>query len=542
MNALQHKPRLIIIFFTFVSLYLFLAVNLYRIQIQNYDFFNERAKKQYGMTMTVTPPRAEIVDRTGSQPLALNIQAIAGFIVPKKIKHPDILIPFLQENFKEAAERLKKQPKNHFMFIKRRLTPEEIELIEQHDISDIKFLKEPSRYYPVAGVGPIVGITDIDNQGLFGIEKICNTTLAGTPTTYELEKDCRSKRFYITRETKVKGTHGKPVMLTLDSLLQFLVYDELKDHVEQMGSKTGSVLICNPENGDILVMANYPDFNPNTPELITQERTKNRIITDAYELGSIIKVFLALAAIEENVVTADEIIDCENKTHSRINGMPISTIKANGRIPFEDVIRFSNNIGVAKVAHRLGPKLYDHYLRLGFSKKLGIFPGETPGRITHPSKWSKSSLTSLSFGYEISANLVQVAQALSIIANDGYLVPLHLLPANSKPIGPLYSEQAITQTKDILRKTVAQGASRKARINGYTVMGKTGTARLITNGRYDPRRHIFSFMAIVEKGSYKRVIVVSMKETTKKGYLASRVAVPLFERVAHKMLIHDKII
>ncbi len=542
MNALQPRARLTIIFFSFVSLFLFLAINLYRVQIQNYDFFNERAKKQYAMTVTVTPPRAEIYDRTGVQPLALNNEAIAAFIVPRKIKHKEILIPFLEEHFPKAAARLKEQPSNNFMYLKRRLNGDEIELIEQLDISDIKFLKEPSRYYPIPGVGPIVGITDIDNQGLFGIEKICNNSLAGTPTTYELEKDCRSKRFYITRETKVKGTHGKPVTLTLDGLLQFLVYDELKDLVEQMGSKSGSVLICNPENGDIIVMANYPDFNPNTPELITQQLTKNRIITDAYELGSVIKVFLALAALEENVVTSDEIIDCENRRQSRINGMPISTTKANGRIPFEDVIRYSNNIGVAKVAHRLGTKLYDHYLRLGFTKRIGIFPGETPGRITHPSRWSRSSLTSLSFGYEISANLAQLAQALSIIANDGYLVPLHLLPTQPTPQGPLYSEHALTQIKDILRKTVDKGASTKARISGYTVMGKTGTARLITNGRYDPRRHIFSFMAIVEKGDYKRVIVVSVKETTKKGYLASRVAVPLFERVAHKMLIHDKII
>lgn len=542
MNVLQPRARLTIIFFMFVSLYLFLLINLYRVQIRNYDFFSERAKKQYAMTVTVTPPRAEIYDRTGTQPLALNNEAIAAFIVPKKIKEPEILMPFLEEHFPDAAKRLNKNSSSHFMYLKRRLSGDELELIMAHDIKDIKFIKEPSRYYPIQGVGPIVGITDIDNQGLFGIEKMYNSSLAGTPTTYELEKDCRSKRFYITRETKVKGTYGTPITLTLDSVLQFLVYEELKDHVINMGSKSGAVLICNPENGEILVMANYPDFNPNASECITQEQTKNRIITDAYELGSVFKVFLALAALEEKVVTSDEIIDCEGTKRTRINGMPVSTTKANDAIPFEDVIRYSNNIGVAKVAHRLGTKLYDHYIRLGFSKKTGIFPGETQGRITHPSKWSKSSLTSLSFGYEISANLVQVAQALSVIANDGYLVPLHLIPQKTPSQGPLYSEHALTQIKDILRKTVDQGASRKARINGYTVMGKTGTARLITNGLYDPRRHIFSFMAIVEKGSYKRVVVVCVKETTKKGYLAARVAVPLFERVAHKMLIHDKII
>lgn len=542
MNALQPRSRLTLVFFVFVSLYLFLAINLYKVQIQHHDFFKERAQKQYAMTVTVTPPRAEIFDRTGVQPLALNNEAIAAFIVPNKISQPDTLIPFLATHFPDAAQRLSSQKNSHFMYIKRRLLPEEIERIEESGVPDIKFLKEPSRYYPIAGVGPIVGITNIDNEGLFGVESMCNQQLAGTPTTYELEKDCRSQRFYITREVKVAGTHGKPVTLTLDSVLQFLVYEELKDHVEHMGSKNGSVLICNPENGDILVMANYPDFSPNCPELITQEHTKNRIVTDAYELGSVIKVFLALAALEEGVVTPDDIIDCENTKKTRINGMPVTTTVANGKIPFEDVIRYSNNIGVAKVAHQLGTKLYSQYQRLGFGTRLGIFPGESPGRINPPEKWSKSSLTSLSFGYEISATIAQLAQALSIIANNGYLVPLHLFPQTVAPRGPLYKGQTIADMKRILQFTVDKGSAQKARINGYTVMGKTGTARLITNGRYDPRRHIFTFMAIVEKDSYKRVIVVSLKETTKKGFYAARVAVPLFERVAHKMLIHDKII
>ncbi len=544
MNARQPNIRLTIVFFTFVGLYGFLLINLYRIQIQRADFFRDKAHKQYATTMTVTPPRAEIYDRTGVQPLALNNEAISAFIVPAKIKDKASLEAFLEEHFKEAASRLKRTKNSQFMYIKRRLAPEEIERIEQSNVKGIKFLKEPSRYYPIAGVGPIVGITNIDNQGMFGIELMHNNTLAGTPSTYVLEKDCRRKRFYITRETLEEGIKGEPVTLTIDSLLQFLAYEDLKDHVLKMGATSGAVLITNPENGDILVMANYPDFDPNDTESLIQENTKNRIITDAYELGSVIKAFLALAALEEGVVTPDELIDCENRLSSRINGMPFSTTKANGIIPFEDVMRYSNNIGIAKVAHRIGPPLYDHYKRLGFSKKIGIFPGETQGYISPPHKWSKASLTSLSFGYEISANLVQLAQALSIVANDGYKVPLHLLKSDKKPEpeGPLYSKKALTELKDILQKTVSKGASRKARINGYKVMGKTGTARLITNGRYDPRRHIFSFMAIVEKGSYKRVIVVFIKETTKRGYLASQIAVPLFERVAHKMLIHDKII
>ena len=328
------------------------------------------------MQMTSTPPRALIFDRTGIQPLALNKESTSAFIIPSKLENPSTLTTFLNHHFKQAAERLKKNPDHHFLYIKRRLSPKEIELIEKSGLTDIKLLKEPSRFYPIQSVGPLVGVTDIDNQGLFGIELMCNSTLAGKPSTYLLEKDCSTRNFYFKRETKVQGSIGSPVTLTLDSVLQFLAYEELREYSTQIGSKESSVLILNPDNGDILVMANYPDFDSNSTDCTDPALTKNRIVTDAYELGSVIKAFLALAALEEKVVKPHELIDCENKKHARVNGIAFSTTKANGIIPFSEVIRESNNIGVAKVGQRVGTKLYDHYKRLGFSKKIGIFPGE----------------------------------------------------------------------------------------------------------------------------------------------------------------------
>ncbi|MBA2306920.1 hypothetical protein H0W26_02200, partial [Candidatus Dependentiae bacterium] len=315
--------------------------------------------------------------------------------------------------------------------------------------------------------------------------------------------------------------------------------------VKQIGSESGAILILDPSCGDVLVMANYPDFDPHSTDTIHQAYTRNRIITDSYELGSVIKAFLALAAFEEKVVLPHEIIDCENKLTTFIQGIRVNTTQANGSITFTEVLQHSNNIGVAKVAHRVGAPLYTHYQNLGFGKKTGIFPGENPGSIVPPSRWSKASLNSLSFGYEISATILQLGQAACLIANgDGYLVKPRLLKTDDPPLkeGPFFSEEALQKIRQVLFTTIDKGAARKARISGYTVLGKTGTARLLINGKYDPTRHIFTFMAIIEKGSYRRVVIVFLKETTKKGLLASSIVVPLFERVAHKMLIHDKII
>ena len=543
MNTQQPNSRLIIIFFAFVGLYCLVLINLYVVQIRGARYFKNLAQKQYTMTVTTTPWRAEIFDRTGIQPLALNNDSLAAFITPSNLDNAKGVHSFLGKHFKQAADRLKKNQNSHFLYIKRRLVPKEVELIQQSNLADIKILREPSRFYPIQSVGPIIGLTNIDNQGLFGIELMYNTTLAGKPSTYIIEKDCRSG-FYFTRETKVEGTQGQPVTLTIDSVLQFLAYEELKEYAHHMGVKEGSVLILDPTNGDILVMANYPDFDHQASESVDQACTKNRIITDAFELGSVIKAFLALSALEDGVVTPHDLIDCENKKSTRLHGIPISTTKANGVIPFCDVIKDSNNIGVAKVAQRVGTRLHDYYSRLGFGKKIGIFPGENGGFINPPEKWSNASIISLSFGYEISANILQLGQALSVIANNGYLIKPRLIKTDEPPIkeGPFFKQKSIYQIREILQKTIDEGAARKAHIDGYTVMGKTGTARLITRGKYDPHRHIFTFMTIIEKNDYKRIVVIFLKETTKKGLLASSVAVPLFERVAHKMLIHDKII
>lgn len=557
----NYNIRLGSLFFVFVSLYLIVLANLYVIQVKQSKYFSSLGKQQYNLTVCQMPPRAAIFDRFG-QPLAINKDNFSAFITPNNLEEPKKVESFLNKYFPLAAHKLKKNNNLNFMYIKRRLNQEQLDLINSFQLSDIKLLKEPSRYYPVDCVGPLVGITDIDNQGLFGIELLCNSTLSGKPTTYVLEKDARtnqSKNFYFKRETKVQGKQGQAVQLTIDSTLQFLVYEELKETIKNLKAKEGSVLIINPDNGEILVMANCPDFDPNNTEQLAMESIKNRIFTECYELGSVVKIFLLLAALHEGVVTAQELIDCENSKTASINGFKFSTYKAGGIIPFCQVIEDSNNIGVAKVALRLGSKLYDNYLKLGFTNKIGLFPGENKGYITPPNKWSNSSIIVLSFGYEISANLMQLAQAMSIVANNGYLIKPRIIKdeqeekltkleelrrkdrsENSDRRSPpeskqLFNTQAIEETKNILANTS------KVKIPGCRVIGKTGTARLITNGKYDPNRHIFTYAGIIEKGNYKRIIITFIKETNPDG-MASTTAMPLFEKVAHKMLIHDKII
>jgi cell division protein FtsI (penicillin-binding protein 3) len=536
--------RTSILFFIFCLCYCIIAFNLYLIQIRQSTFFTTLGTQQYHVTIKQAPPRALIYDRTQNQCLALNKQCLSAFIIPNNVQSPQTLHTFLKRQFPHAYELLLQKKYKHFMYVKRRLTPTELMLIEQAHEPDIHLLYESSRFYPHEATGTIVGITDIDNNGLLGIELQSNEQLAGLPTTYTLEHDARSGHYYFKKETTVAGKEGKPILLTIDSTLQFLAREEIKQTVEQFNAKEGAAIIMDPHTGEILSMVSYPDFDPNHPEIINLEHTKNKVITESYELGSVIKVFAALAALEEGVVKPDELIDCKNCKTAFIDGRQINTTKEQGIVPFTEVIAQSNNIGIAIVAKRLDKKIYDHYVRLGFGKKTGIqLPGEQKGFINPPEQWSKQSIISLSYGYEISATLLQLATAFCMIANDGNAIKPTLLVNNApqKPIR-LYSEKIIGIIKDILQQTTEHGTAHRAQISGYTVRVKTGTGNLLENGIYNRDKNIYTCAGIIEKDNYKRVMVTFIKEAAQKDLYASTVAAPLFGRIAEKMIIHERVL
>lgn len=520
-----------------------MVLNLFFLQVIQNRFFTSLGQKQYNVNVTSLPARASIIDRDGKL-LAFNKDSTAAFILPRVLDESDATKAFLQKHFPPAAKRLKNNPQAHFLYVKRRLTPDEMHLIQKHGTSDIKLLNEPSRYYPLEAIAPLIGTTDIDNKGLFGIELAYNKQLEGKPTTYDLEKDARSGQFYFKKETKVEGQDSRPLQLTIASDLQYLAYEELKQSVAQFNAKEAAMIIMDPESGDIIAMANYPSFNPNAMHDINLEKTKNKTVTQAYELGSVIKICTALAALEEKLVTPNELIDCKDSKTAVIEGRIINTWKAHGVIPFHEVISQSNNIGTAQVAMRLDKKLYDHYAKMGFGKKTALgLPGENKGFLNHPNNWSRQSVISLSYGYEVSANLLQMARLFSMIANDGYWIePRILMNQPNKKQQKLYSDTTIWDIKNILQKTTQEGTARKAAIDGYTIMCKTGTANLLENGRYNPDKNIYTCAGIVQKGTYKRVIVAFVKEAAQKDLYASTVAAPLFEHIAEKILIHDKII
>ena len=533
--------RSFFIFSILLTLYGIIIANLYVMQVKKQDFYKNLGEKQYNISITTLPERAPIFDRNGT-PIAISKDSYAAFILPKQVSDKTATQNFLKQHFPTAAKRLTDSWDKNFFFIARKLTPEQQDLIKELNSSDIHILQEPSRFYPYKCLSTILGVTDIDNHGIMGLEQEYDKALRGTQTTHILKKDARSNHFYFEKELTVQGTPSKPINLTIDADLQFKITQLVKNTVEQFEAKEAALVVMNPETGEICAMASYPYFDPNNMEKLDIETTKNRPVTQAFETGSVIKTFCALAALDLEVVTLDEMINCENTKETKVDGIRVRTVQPHETISFKEIIQFSNNIGTVKVAKRINEQLYDYYKLLGFGQMTGVnFPGEQKGYVNPPCNWSAYSIISLSFGYEITTTLLQLARALSVVYNGGYLITPTLIKSEApqkRSVTPLISETARIDLNTILEACVQKGSAKRAKIMGYKTAGKTGTSNILENGKYNEKKHLNTFIGCVEQGHYKRVITVYVKESKKASY-ASMTTAPLFRRTAETLLIHD---
>jgi cell division protein FtsI/penicillin-binding protein 2 len=496
--------------------------------------------KQYNITITTLPPRAEIYDRNGTV-LAMNKNMLSAFILPQSIEHPEATSAFLKKYFPEEFQEVEKKRKKKFCFLKRNLSETEIDLIKNSGLKDIHILEEPSRFYPHPSTGTVIGITNIDNLGTLGLEQQYNRQLSGLPTTFFLKKDARSKHFYFHKETKEQGETGVPLTTTIDAQIQFAVQEIIDQAVQEHGAQEAAAVVMDPNSGDIIAMVSYPHFDPNDTNKLNMETTKNRPLSQAFETGSVIKIFAAVSALEEGVVTLDEMIDCESTKETKIEGIRVRTVIPNGIIPFLQVIQDSNNIGTVKVVKRVDKKLYDYYKDFGFGRPTMLgFPGEQRGFVNQPKNWSRYSIVSLSFGYEITTTLIQLARAYSIVINGEYYVqPRMNLAVPIKKQQLVYSQKTIQDARTILQSSIEKGTGKKAYMQNYKILGKTGTANIMEGKTYTEEKNLYTFIGSVEKENYQRVIAVYIRETLHKSY-ASLVAAPIFKKIAEAVILHER--
>jgi cell division protein FtsI (penicillin-binding protein 3) len=542
--------------FAFGALLLWAAaieVRLVHLQVVRYGDLSARAERQQSRTIEAPAKRGDILDRHG-RILAYSVDADTIYAVPNEIADVDATSAALcraladcdSKDRQAIAERIRKG--KYFAYVRRQVWPDQAARVAALRLDGIGFIKESKRTYPNADLAShVLGYVGIDNVGLSGIEATYDTFVRGRAGTVLVQTDARRTAF---SRVERPPTAGAALELTLDEYLQHVAERELAAGVQSSGASGGSAIIMDPYSGEILALANAPDFNPNAYREAREELRRNRATQDLYEPGSTFKIVTASAAFEERAATPSTIIDA-SAGNIRFGARVINDDHNYGVLSFAQVIIKSSNVGAIKVALKLGPEKVGEYVeRFGFGRPASPdFRGESPGIVWDPAKLTDSALASVAMGYQVGVTPLQMAAAVSVVANGGELVQPRVvravirdrkrLPVPRKVVSrPITANTAATLT-EIMEGVVTEGTGTLARIDGYTVAGKTGTAKKLVNGSY--RGHSdynVSFVGFVPSRRPVFAIVVVVDSPHRVSPYGGVVAAPIFQKIAATALRH----
>ncbi|KXJ44092.1 MULTISPECIES: peptidoglycan D,D-transpeptidase FtsI family protein [Marinobacter] len=430
-------------------------------------------------------------------------------------------------------ERLRKYSGREFIYLRRKLQPEIARQVLAMGIPGVYSRQEYRRYYPAGEVtAHVVGFTNIDESGQEGIELAYNQWLSGESGRKRVLKDNRGrviKDLTLIRDAKP----GRNLELSIDLRLQYLAYRELKAVVGAHDARGGTLVMLDVDTGEVLAMVNQGSYNPNDRSQLSPDRLRNKAITDLFEPGSTMKPVSMAAALESGKFKASSTIDTA-PGYRRFGRFTIRDHRNYGVISLTDVIAKSSNVGISKIATELGgDTIRDLYARLGLGQPTGIgFPGEAVGVLPAPPKWRPVEEATLSYGYGMSVNALQLAQAYMVLANGGIRYPLSLLKADEKPVGErVLSEDVSFQIREMLREVVENGTGKRAQPGFYSAGGKTGTVHLVGKNGYEDSQYkaIFAGMAPIDNPRIVTVVAVDAPQSGE--YYGGEVAAPVFARV-----------
>src|SRR6185369_5135286 len=422
-----------------------------------------------------------------------------------------------------------------FVFVKRQVPPETASRITALKLPGVHDEKEYRRYYPTGDMtAHIVGFTGVDDKGLEGVELAFQQSLLGRPEARTVIRDRRGNIVEDVGALK-PPQDGKEIRLALDSKIQYLAYSHLKAAVESNNAKAGGAIVIDTRNGEILALANWPTYNPNNRQHLSGAQLRNRAITDTFEPGSVMKPFTAALALEKGKVRFDTVVNCA-PGRLTIGNATISDAHPHGALTVAQVIQKSSNVGTAKMALTFAPKeMWELYDSLGFGQAPNLgFPGEVNGRLRPWKNWRPIEQATMSYGHGIAVSLIQLARAYTVFARDGELMPLSLLRLEDTPVRGIrvFSPQTSREVRAMLEMAVQpEGTAPKARVPGYRVGGKTGTAYKIEGGVYS-RKYIASFVGIAPISDPRLVIAVMIDEPSGGAHFGGDVAGPAFSQIA----------
>lgn len=549
------KNKKIRIYLPFIFIFLILGVleaRLYYLQILCHSKFSEQAKKEQENIISVSPKRGIIYDRHMKK-LALNIPSYSLYASPLKISYPEKvakkLSPTLKEKSSEILSQLKK--KKNFVWLKRKLSLAEKRKIEKLHLTGIGFIEEVKRFYPEKNLAShLLGFVGVDNQGLAGLEYFYDKKLRGKKGYFLVNKDALG--FTIPFATKIiqPSSPGKDIILTIDSNIQSIVEEEISRTLKLTNAKSVEALFMDPQTGEILASASKPNYDPNLFSHYSSSERKNKIIQSLYEPGSTFKCFTSAALLKEKLVSLGENIPCDGPLHLADHTF-YDWKRFKGNLSFIQVIQHSSDIGMIKVAQRMNKDLFYKYIRLfGFGTKTGIdFPGEEKGIVRPPSQWSLIDLPCISIGQGIAVTPLQMVTNFCALINGGKLLKPYLVKYISSPEGkvieknePQIKRKVISSStsqkiRELLRKVVEGGTGMKAKVEGYSLGGKTGTAQIPAPDKrgYLANKYIASFIGFAPADSPRIAGIVIIKEPAG-VYWGGEIAAPLFGRILRRVL------
>jgi len=540
-----------------ILLLLICFVRSYYLQVVDHHKYLAIKKNLTTSFIKIRTPRGDILDQRG-YPLAMSIRSYSCCIYPRMIPKDLDKAVLAQKlgrilHIPEETILAKLNSDLYFQWLKRILSEnEEMRLrnLKNSDYSFIDFVPEFERRYPGSiSLSQLIGYTGIDDQGLAGIELSTNKWLSGQEYNLYMRKDNRGNRILSQLEEPTAQVRKKNVVLTIDSVIQTFAEDALKVMVEKFRPIGAVAIVSNVNNGDILAMVSFPRFDNNRYKEFHLETMRNRAVNYIYEPGSTFKTFTFAAAYNENVVKEKEMIDC-GPGFAKIGVRTLRDSHPNGRITAEEVFSQSSNIGTAKIASRMGDKVFSEYIRaFGFGQKTGIdLSGEEYGLLSPVAKWTKDySLPSIAMGQEISVTPIQLVAAYGAIANGGVLMKPRIIKQVILDDGTIVKEwpneeirrvitpEASLRVLNNLRKVVDDGTGKESRSKLYEIGGKTGTSQKIINGLYSNTHHIGSFIGVSPIDNPKIVVLVLLDDPLGKGY-GGTVAAPAVKSIVENTL------
>ena len=562
-NPENNNFRINILFAIIIFIIVATVVRLFDLQILKNGYYTALASGQHNIFENLVPERGQIYveDKFSKDlyPLAINKKMNLVYAVPKKIEDPKNtakeLAPILEIEEEELYKKLSPE-EDLYEPLKHKLEDEQVEEIKNKDLKGIYFQPESLRYYPDHSLAShllgFVGFVDNDKRGLYGVEGYYNDILTGREGYLETEKDALGRLVSVGNKFLEEAEDGSDLVLTIDRLIQFKVEKYLKEGIKEFGAESGSITIVDPQTGEIIAMATYPDFDPNNySEVENVDVFTNSVIYDLYEPGSVFKPIIVASAMNANLVSPGTVF--QDSGSIKVDEFTIRNFDggANGSVTVTSILENSINVGMVQIAQLLGDdRTFSYMNQFGFTDMSGIdLDVEASTSIKSPNKWADSDLATASFGQGFSITPLRLITAYTAIANDGKLMQPYIVKKIIKADG---SEEVIepNEVREVLSPGVAgtlsamltsvieNGQAGVARVPGYKIAGKSGTAQVPNKDKvgYDPNKRIASFIGFGPIDNPKFLMLVKLDNpkgevwgATTAGVIFGRIARELFQ-------------